>query len=186
MRERPVSRWLDRTNVLVGIAVGVITVLGGIVALVTRGGASPAAVDQYRTKLQAEICLGDLAAASSSSVWDRYADGPDGQIDKAAWLSAMDTTRSHFVAARDRLQQLSPPASLRDEWTGSTDGLDDLIKFWDDFKANTQTLSPSELTVFTYPSPSWQARLTATEASLDARLGRLMGRSCQPGPSPPS
>jgi hypothetical protein len=148
MRERPVSRWLDRTNVLVGIAVGVITVLGSIVALVTRGGASPTAVDRYRTKLQA--------------------------------------TRSHFVAARDRLQQLSPPASLRVDWTGSIAGLDNLIKFWDDLKANTQTLSSSELTVFTYPSASWQARLTAAEASLEAHLGRLMGRGCQAGRLLPS
>jgi hypothetical protein len=178
MGKQPTSGWLQRTNLLVGIAVGVVAVIGGIVALLARGG-GPSDVDRYRSKLHAEVCLGDLAAASTSSNWLSYTSGTSDQIDKPAWLSAMGTTRSHLVAAGDRLQQLKPPHSLYADWQGSIEALTKFTAFWDDFRTHTESLPENELTVFTYPGADWQSRLTASEAAVGVPLGRLIGKRCE-------
>src|SRR5439155_20850424 len=160
-----------------GIAVGLVTLIGGIAALVAHFHGGSSAVDRYRTSLRTEVCLGDLAAAADSSDWSSLAaNDPEGHIDKGSWLTAMDTVRLHLVSARDRLTQLTPTASLRADWEGARAGLNQYIQFWEDFKGHTQGLGAGDLTVFTYPGAEWQGRLNEANTAVSASLGRLLGQ----------
>ena len=95
----------------------------------------------------------------------------------------MDTVRLHLVSARDRLTQLTPPASLRADWEGARAGLNQYIQFWEDFKGHTQGLGAGDLTVFTYPGAEWQGRLNEANTAVSAPLGRLLGQRCNSAPT---
>lgn len=139
----------------------------------------PSATEKYRATIEKEVCLGDLEAASQISNSSAYAEqAPGGRIDRDAWLSAMATVRTHLVDGRARLGELTPPGDLQDDWQRTLGAWDGLIGFWDEFRSHTAGLRPAQLTVFTYPGPTWTARQASANTALGVPLSRLLGKSC--------
>ena len=173
--------WLNRTSVMIGIGVGLVSLIGGVGKLLADDG--PSKSDRYRATITNRLC-GDLKAAVQTSQPDAYA-GEGGHINKLALISAMDTTAGYLTKGRETLQALPPPSELRDDWRATSDAWADYISFWSDYRQATSTLPAEQLTVFDYPPPEWAQRLNAANNSLSASIEKLMQTPCG-GPAPQS
>lgn len=167
--------WLNRTSLMIGTALGAVSLIGAVGALLRDDG--PSKAERYRSTLAKRVC-GDLKAAVQTSQPGSYA-GEGGLINKQAWLKAMDTAAGYLTKGRETLR-LPPPAELQTEWAGTSKAWSEFLGFWNDYRQATSALPEDELTVFTYPPPEWAQRLNAANASFGTSLEKLLQTSCTP------